>query len=281
MDLVDSHCHLNFHRYDHDRAEVLRRANGAGVKRVIIPAIDLDSCRQALDLTATESGIYAAVGIHPNSSGDFDSSDIDELRRLAGAAKVVAVGEIGLDYHWDKSPKPQQWRAFESQLALASQLELPVIIHNRERRVDTAPAGRADKAPSASDDLMAILANWEPTAPASQLRARLGVLHSFSASGEIAERALELGFYLGFTGPITFKKADALRDVAKSIPIDRLLIETDGPFLAPQPRRGKRNEPAYVRYINAKLAELHGVPPEEMARHTTSNAERLFALPPA
>lgn len=280
MELVDSHCHLNFHRYDHDRAEVLRRAYKAGVKRIIIPAIDLDSSRQALELSATEPGIYTAVGIHPNSSGDFEESDIDELRRLAGKAKVIAVGEIGLDYHWNKSPKPQQWRAFEAQLTLASQLQLPVIIHSREGRVDTAPPGRVDTDPSASDDVMAILASWATAAPAA-LRGRLGVLHSFSASSEIAQRALELGFYLSFTGPITFKKADALRDVARSIPVNRLLIETDGPFLAPQQRRGKRNEPAYVRYINAKLAELHGLASDEMARQTTKNAERLFALLPA
>lgn len=280
MELVDSHCHLNFPRYNHDRADVLRRAFKAGVKRIIIPAIDLESGRQALELSATEAGIYAAVGIHPNSSGDFADSHLDMLRGMAGDSKVVAVGEIGLDYHWDKSPKPKQWRAFEAQLALASQLELPVIIHNREGRVDTAPPGRVDTAPSASDDVIVILADWAATAPA-KLRGRLGALHSFSSSSEFAQRALDLGFYLGFTGPVTFKKADALRDVARRIPIDRLLIETDGPFLAPQQHRGKRNEPAYVRFINAKLAELHGVPPEEMARQTTSNAERLFALPAA
>ena len=269
MELVDTHCHLNFPRYDHDRADVLQRAHNAGVKRIIIPAIDLASCQQALELAASEQGIFASVGIHPNSSVDFHDSVADELRELARHSKVVAVGEIGLDYHWDKSPKPRQWRAFESQLGLASELGLPVIIHNREGRVDTAP--------SASDDLMAILENWAPAAPAN-LRGRLGVLHSFSASGDVAERALDLGFYLGFTGPITFKKADALRDVAQRIPINHILIETDGPFLAPQQRRGKRNEPAYVRYINDKLSELHGVLPEEMARQTTRNAERLFAL---
>ncbi len=262
MDLVDSHCHLNFRQYDQDRAEVLRRACNAGVKRIIIPAIDLESCQQALELSALETGIYAAVGIHPNSSGGFDNLHLDELRELAGEPKVVAVGEIGLDYYWDKTPKPKQWHAFESQLALASQMKLPVIIHNRE----------------ASEDVMAILATWAPTAP-DQLRERMGVLHSFSASGDLAQRALELGFYLGFTGPITFKKADALRDLARRIPMDRILIETDGPFLAPQQQRGKRNEPAFVRFINAKLAELHGVPPEEMARQTTGTAERLFALP--
>ena len=263
MELVDTHCHLNFRRYDHDRAEVLRRAHNAGVRRIIIPAIDLESCQQALALAASEQGLFASVGIHPNSSVAFHDSVMDELRQLARHAKVVAVGEIGLDYHWDKSPKPTQWRVFESQLALAAELKLPVIIHNRE----------------ASADVMAILENWAPAAPAS-LHGRLGVLHSFSASGDIAERALDLGFYLGFSGPVTFKKADALRDLARRMPVNRILTETDGPFLAPQQRRGKRNEPAYVRYINDKLSELHGLPPEEMARQSTRNAERLFALEP-
>ena len=175
---------------------------------------------------------------------------------------VVAVGEIGLDYHWDKSPKSAQWRAFEAQLALAAEMKLPVVVHNRD----------------ASADLMAILENWAPSVPAA-LRRRSGVLHSFSASREIAQRALELGFYLGFTGPLTFKKADALREVARRIPSNRVLIETDGPFLAPQQRRGKRNEPAYLRYINDKLAELRSLPAGDMARQTTLNAETLFALP--
>ncbi len=262
MNLVDTHCHLYFGRYDHDRAEVMRRAREAGVQRVIVPAIDMETCHDAIALAASAPGLFAAVGIHPNSSGNFDGAMIDDLRDLATAPQVVAVGEIGLDYHWDRSPKPTQWRAFEAQLALASALALPVIIHNRE----------------ASADLMAILTHWAPTAPAS-LKGRLGVLHSFSASGEIAERALELGFYLGFTGPITFKKADDLREIAGRVPIERILIETDGPFLAPQPRRGRRNEPACVRYVNDKLAELHCLSPEAMARQTTRNAEALFALP--
>lgn len=269
MELVDTHCHLYFHQYDRDRAAVLQRARDAGVRRIIVPAIDLSSCRQALAVAAGENGVFAAVGIHPNSSADFNQAMLDELRPLAGAPQVVAVGEIGLDYHWDKSPKPAQWRAFESQLALASELKLPVIIHNREGRVDTAP--------SASEDLMAIVQNWAATIPAERRR-RLGVLHSFSATDAVAERALELGFYLGFTGPLTYKKADALREIARRLPLNRLLIETDGPFLAPQQRRGKRNEPAYVRYINEKLAELHRLPAEEMARHTSGNAETLFAL---
>ncbi|MDE2750733.1 MAG: TatD family hydrolase [Chloroflexota bacterium] len=271
MELVDTHCHLNFRGYDRDRPEVLQRARAAGVSRIIIPGIDLDSCKQALELAASHSGIFAAVGIHPNSSVDFAESALESLRMLAEDPKVVALGEIGLDYHWDKSPKANQWRAFERQLCLASSLELPVIIHNREGRVDTAP--------SASHDLMALLEKWAPNTPAS-LKGRLGVLHSFSASADIAERALELGFYLGFTGPVTFKNAEDLREIARRAPVERLLVETDGPFLAPQQRRGKRNEPAYVRYINDKLAQLHGLRPEEMARRTSHNAERLFALPP-
>ncbi|MDE2776973.1 MAG: TatD family hydrolase [Chloroflexota bacterium] len=277
MQLVDTHCHLNFQRYDHDRADVLRRAADACVRRIIVPAIDLPSCREAIALAEREQSIYAAVGIHPNSSADFTENMRDELRNLARSPQVVAIGEIGLDYHWDKSPKPAQWRAFEAQLALASELELPVIIHNREGRVDTVPPGRVDTAPSSAANLLAILENWAPSAPAS-MRGRLGVLHSFSASFETAQHALALGFYLGFTGPLTFNKAEDLRDIAGRIPNNRIVIETDGPFLAPQQRRGRRNEPAFVRYINDKLADLHGVAPEEMARQTTGNAEALFRL---
>ena len=270
MELVDTHCHLNFARYDHDRADVLQRARRAGVQRIIIPAIDLPSCRQALALAENDPALFVAIGVHPNSSGDFEATALNELRALAQAPAAVAIGEIGLDYHWDKSPKQTQWRAFEAQLALASELALPAIIHTRD--------GRADAGTSASDDLLAILENWAPAAPA-KLQGRLGVLHSFSASGEVAERALALGFYLGFTGPITFKQADDLRQVASLAPPDRILIETDGPFLAPQPRRGRRNEPAFVRYVNDKLAELQQTSPAAMARQTTLNAERLFALP--
>lgn len=259
--LIDTHCHLNFHSYDDDREAVLRRAAAAGVTRIVVPAIDLKSCHEVLELAEQYAGIYAAVGIHPNSSQDFDEAIIESLRALASRSKVLAIGEIGLDYHWGKSPKHLQRLAFERQLELASSLELPVIIHNRD----------------ASCDVMAVLEAWAVTAPA-ELKGRLGVLHSFSACAAIAARALELGFYLGFTGPLTFKNAGALRELAGQVPPERLLIETDGPFLAPQQRRGKRNEPAFVSYINEKLAELHGIGAVEMARQTTRNAETLFAL---
>mgnify|MGYP003632662828 CR=1 FL=1 len=262
IQLIDTHCHLNFHKYNEDRDAVLQRAQDAGVNRVIIPAIDLESCQEAIDLSEQYEGIYVAVGIHPNSTVGFDDATLAKIREWASHEKVVSIGEIGLDYHWDKSPKDVQRKAFEQQLELASDLELPVIIHNRE----------------ASDDVMDVLETWATTLSDS-LKDRPGVLHSFSAPPEIAERALAIGFYLGFTGPITFKKADDLRDIAKTVPLNRILVETDGPFLTPEPYRGKRNEPAYVQYMTEKLAELHHISYEQMAEHTTANAEYLFNLP--
>ena len=260
--LIDTHCHLNFKSYDEDREAVLRRARQAGVDRIIIPAIDLESCQQALALADHHSGLVVAAGIHPNSCSDFSPSILSELRSLSRHKLAIAIGEIGLDYYWDKCPPAKQRRALELQLELAAELLLPVILHNRE----------------ASADLMAILASWAPAVP-PELKGRTGVLHSFSASAEVAQHALELGFYLGFTGPITYKNAEALRAIAAAAPIDRILIETDGPFLAPQPRRGQRNEPSYVRYVNERLAQVKGLPIDGMARQTTLNAERLFALP--
>lgn len=260
--LVDTHCHLDFHRFDDDRAEVLERAAADRVNRLIIPAIDLKSCRDILALCGKYGGLYAAVGIHPNSTDAVQRATLRQLETYASHDSAVAIGEIGLDYYWDKNPKAVQRRSFEAQLELAARLELPVIVHNRE----------------AGDDVMEVLEGWAPTLPKS-MNGRLGVLHSFSGTEAHAERALALGFYLGFTGPITFKRADELRAIAGCVPLDRLLIETDAPFLTPHPYRGKRNEPAYVKYVNQTLARLHGIAVEEMARQTTDNAERLFALP--
>ncbi len=261
--LVDTHCHLNFHRFDDDRANVLERAAAAGVQRIIVPAIDLKSCREALALCGDYRDLYAAVGIHPNSADDLQRSTLRQLETYASRDSTVAIGEIGLDYYWDKNPRVIQRRMFEAQLELAAEMELPVIVHNRE----------------ASDDVIDVLEGWASTLPGS-IRERPGVLHSFSGTAAHAERALALGFYLGFTGPITFKRADDLRAIARRVPLDRLLIETDAPFLTPHPFRGKRNEPAYVKYVNQTLARLHGLSVEAMARQTTHNAERLFALTP-
>jgi TatD DNase family protein len=260
--LVDTHCHINFDSYDSDREAVLSRAVGVGVKTIIIPAVDLASCQPILELTQKHSGLFAAVGVHPNSTVDFTPAMLSEIESLARAEKVVAIGEIGLDYHWRESPKETQWKAFEAQLELAKHLELPVIIHNRE----------------ASDDVISILEQWTQDLP-PKIKERPGVLHSFSAPEVIAERALTAGFYLGFTGPITYKNADQLRHIAAKVPLDRMLVETDGPFLTPVPHRGKRNEPSYIPLIVERLANLRQMDAETFGSATTQNAFRLFALP--
>lgn len=259
--MIDTHCHLDFNAYAEDRAQVIERAAQADVDRIINPGTNFETSRTAVSLAADNTGVYAAVGIHPNSSADYSESWLQDIVELARAKKVVAIGEIGLDYYWDKSPKASQIAAFEAQLAVAARLELPVIIHNRE----------------ASSDVMAILESWAADLPAS-LKSRPGVLHSFSAPAETAERALKAGFYLGFTGPITYKKADDLRRIAATVPLDRIVVETDGPFLRPMPRRDLRNEPALIPLIVERLAALKQISFETMARITTENAERLFAL---
>lgn len=261
MPLIDTHCHLDFNAYDGLRDEIVAEAAASGVTRILNPGTDLERSRAAIALAETYPGVYAAVGVHPNSTADFSPAHLAALHDLAAHPKVVALGEIGLDYYWEDSPKDVQWAAFEAQLDLAAALELPVIIHNRD----------------ASDDVLAVLAAWTAALPAA-LRERPGVLHSFSAPQSAAERGLALGFYLGFTGPVTFKNADDLRHIAARAPADRLLVETDGPFLTPHPYRGRRpNHPAYVRFIAERLAALRAIPYEDFAAQTTANAERLFA----
>ena len=253
--LIDTHCHLDFDRFDEDRDQIIARASESGVKRIIVPAIDLDNCPAVLHLANRYANVFAAVGVHPNSSANWQESWNETIREFATHEKVVAIGEIGLDYYWDHSPKEVQHRALANQLALAAELYLPVIIHNRD----------------SSADVLRLLVE-------SPLNGRdnPGVLHSFSADWETAEAALNMGFYLGFTGPVTFKKADDLRRIAARVPLDRILVETDAPFLAPQPRRGKRNEPAFVTYIAQRLAALHEIDLDAFARQTTENAAALF-----
>ena len=254
--LIDTHCHLDFARFDDDRDAVWSRAVAAGVTRLIIPAIDLDNCRTIQQLAAQYAGVYTAVGIHPNSTAAWQDNWIAALRHLAQHAKVVAIGEIGLDYYWDSSPKPVQQRALAMQLELAAELNLPVIIHNRE----------------ASADVLRLLSHSSLAGKPNP-----GVLHSFAADADTAQAALAMGYYLGFTGPLTYKKAHELRTIAAQVPLDRLLVETDAPFLAPQAHRGQRNEPAYVGEVAAKLAELHGRETAVIAQQTTANACRLFS----
>jgi TatD DNase family protein len=261
LTLVDTHCHLNFEGFNADREAVIERAKAAGVTRIIAPAVDVITTEQVVALAAAHSGVYAAVGVHPNSTANFDDATLATIEAQSYAPKVVAIGEIGLDYYWDDSPKDKQWAAFEAQLALAKRRELPVIIHNR----------------NASADVISILETWAGDLPAS-LRGRAGVMHSFSADMQTAKRALAAGFYLGFTGPITYKNADLLRHIAAAVPLDRMLIETDAPFLTPAPHRGKRNEPAYVALVAERLAALRVMTVEAFSAATTANAKRLFGL---
>lgn len=262
--LVDTHCHLDFDEYDSIRDHILQEAADAGVTRILNPGVDLERNRRALEIADAYPNVYAAVGIHPNSTADWSDAMLDEMRTTAAHPKVLAIGEIGLDYYRDRSPKDVQRRALEAQLTLAAELKLPVIIHNRD----------------AHDDTLDVLSAWAATLP-DELKARPGVLHSFSAPLDVAERALALGFYLGFTGPITYKNADELRRIAAQIPADRILIETDGPFLTPHPYRGKfPNHPAYVRFVAERIAALRVLPDEAFAAQSTANAEWLFALPP-
>ena len=253
--LVDTHCHLDFERFDPDREQVVIRAAESGVTRIIVPALDLDNCHNVLKLADTYPAVYAAVGVHPNSSSGWQDEWIETIRSFAQHEKVVAIGEIGLDYYWDHAPREIQHQALKAQLSLAADLDLPVIIHNRD----------------SSADVIRLLAD-----SALNGRPRPGVLHSFSAPWETASAALDMGFYIGFTGPVTFKKADDLRQIVKRVPLDRILVETDAPFLAPQPRRGKRNEPAYVTYIAERIAALHNIDGADFAQQTTANAADLF-----
>ena len=261
-ELIDTHCHLDFHDFDEDREVVLARAQEVGIVRILVPGIDLPTSRNAVLLAQANQFVYAAIGIHPNEAHSWENSTLKALRGLAGQSKVIAIGEIGLDYYRDRTPKDLQRRTLLAQLELAASLELPVIIHNRE----------------ASEDLIRIIQDWTVSLAHSNstLSSRPGVLHSFSGSLETAQHAVEVGFSIGFTGPVTFKKAEELRQVAAAIPLEKTLIETDSPFLSPHPKRGTRNEPANVRYIAEKLAEIHQLPFEDFTARVKSNADTLF-----
>ena len=259
---VDTHCHLDFYSFDNDREAVLERAWMTGLTRLLNPGIDLASSKAAISLSDRHQQVFAGVGIHPNDAHRWGDELLSELRQLASHPKVVAIGEIGLDYYHDDVPHDVQHRAFVEQLELAAEYDLPVVIHNRE----------------ASDDLLRILSIW-----VQQLENKintkmqpLGVLHSFSGDLELARQAIAMGFLIGFSGPLTYHNASNLRHVAANIPVEAVLIETDAPFLTPHPHRGKRNEPANVRLVVEKLAELHSQPVEEIACMTYKNAEHIF-----
>lgn len=272
MRLIDSHAHLESSRFDDDRDAVIARAAEAGVEAIVTCGADLASSAAAVALAEAHPTLWAAVGIHPHEArhawieteGDerrVDAATLDRLRALARRdtalhPRVVAIGEIGLDYHYDFSPRPVQRAVLERQLALAAELAMPVILHSRD----------------ADEDMRAIC---DGAVGGGALR---GVLHCFLSDGAMAAWALARGLYIGVAGPITFQRSATLREVVRDVPIDRLLIETDSPYLAPVPLRGRRNEPAYVAHVAEGLAAALGLTPEEVARRTSDNARRLFGL---
>lgn len=250
--LIDSHAHIQLKQFDTDRKAVLERASKAGVHAILTIGFDLETSRGAIDLAERHENVYATVGIHPHDAKNLTDETLQILRNLVNHPKVIALGEMGLDYYRDLSPRPIQKTAFEQQLDLAEELNLPIVIHNRE----------------AYHDILPIL---------ETRRGKVGgVMHCFSGNVEIMQQSLDLGFYIGIGGPVTYRKSDALQEIARKIPADRLLVETDCPWLAPQFRRGKRNEPAYVRAIAERIAELRDVSLEEIGETTTRNFTELF-----
>lgn len=264
--LVDSHCHLDVEQFDIDRPAVLAHARSAQVKLIVNPGIDLQHCRQAIALAEQYPEVYAAVGIHPNSSADFSTQTLAELRTMARHPKVVAIGEIGLDYYWQKVEPAQQAYAFRQQLALAAEVGLPVIIHNREATADT----------------VAVLDEWANSSVTRHsplaTRSFWGVLHAFGGDLALAQQAYAWNFILGLGGPITFRNAHRLHEVVAQLPLDRLMLETDAPYLTPHPHRGQRNEPAHVALVCTQLAQLQGLTPSAVAQITSGIAYQFFGL---
>lgn len=250
--LFDTHCHLNDEQFDEDIEAVIKGAIAAGITNIVIPGVDVRSSERAIALAERHAGLYAAVGVHPESLKELPPDALAQIRSLTAHPKVVAIGEIGLDYYWDVAPRPYQQEVFRKQIELAREVGLPIIIHNRDATEDTVRILEED-----CDGVN-------------------GVMHCFTGSFETAQRCIKRGFYISFGGPVTFKNAENVRKTAMQIPDDSLLIETDAPYLAPHPNRGKRNVPAHVSLVAEKLAEIRGQSIEHLQTITRQNAMRLF-----
>jgi TatD DNase family protein len=253
--LIDSHAHLEMNDYDNDRDDVLRRAVEGGVRQIVTIGIDALSSHKSLQLAKTYDFVYATVGYHPHNAKEVNAQVLEELARLAVEPEIVAWGEIGLDFYRRHSPGAQQIEAFESQLDLASSLNLPVIIHSRE----------------ANSDVFEILKKRKGKVT--------GVIHCFSGDVQLAFSYIDMDYYISIPGTVTYKKASLVQEVAAHIPLERLLLETDAPFLAPVPKRGKRNEPAFIVHTAEKIAQLRHLDLETVASQTTENTRQLFSLP--
>jgi TatD DNase family protein len=257
--LVDTHCHLILPAFEGEIDIVIQRAAAQGVRRVLVPGIDLATSQAAVALAQAHPGIYAAVGIHPHSTSGWSGEQLPSLSQLARQPGVAAIGEIGLDYYRHFSSAADQRAALKDQLQLARSLDLPVVLHSRE----------------AGAELLDILEDCT-AGPSRDSRRSPGVLHAFSGDNQLAARALSAGFYLGIGGPITFSNSGPLRQIVAGLPLDRLLLETDAPYLSPHPWRGQRNEPALVHLVAQGLASVLGLSYDDIARRTTENAEVLF-----
>lgn len=252
--LADSHAHLDFRNYKEDRDKVVRRALEAGVELIINVGFDLSSSRMAMELAVKYPSIRAAVGIHPHDASAVPADYLKQLEKMASGPGVVALGEMGLDFYRDRSPRNIQRRVFREQLALARSLDMPVILHDRDAHVEMMQILRDDGLPESG-----------------------GVMHCFSGDLKLALEALELGLYISIAGPVTYPRNNDLRAVAASIPLDKMLLETDAPFLTPVPFRGRRNEPAYVAYTAQAVADLRGCTVSELGATCLANTKRLFS----
>ena len=253
--LFDTHAHLNVAQFGEDEAKVIQQANDQGVARIAVVGFDHDTIAKALELSKSYSGIYPIIGWHPTEAGSYTDAVEETLIDHIQNEGVVAMGEMGLDYHWMEDPKEVQIEAFRRQIRVAKELNIPITVHNRE----------------STEDVYRILKE-EHVGDVG------GIMHSFNLSPEWQERFLDLGMHISYSGILTFKNAPEVRESAKVVPLDKMLIETDAPYLAPMPHRGKRNEPGYVRYVAEELAKTRGMTFEEVAKITTDNANKIFRI---
>ena len=254
--MIDSHAHLEMSEFNQDRKEVIQRAKSNGIDYILTVGIDIEACKQAIALAEENKFVYAILGIHPHNAKQIDESTYPLLRKLTQHDKVCALGEIGLDFFRNLSPPEVQIKRFRELIALARELRLPIVVHDRNAHQETLSILKEEKAFEVG-----------------------GVIHCFSGDYEMASKCLNMGFYISIPGTITFKNAKSLQGIVRNIPLDRILLETDSPFLAPMPFRGKRNEPSYVRYVAEKIARIKTLDPEEVASVTSQNVKTLFQIP--
>lgn len=253
--LFDTHAHLNVAQFAKDEAKVIQQANDQGVSRIAVVGFDHETIAKALELSKTYSGIYPIIGWHPTEAGSYTDAIEATLIDLIQNEGIVAMGEMGLDYHWMEDPKEVQIEAFRRQIRVAKELNIPITVHNRDSTEDVYRVLKEEHVGDIG-----------------------GIMHSFNLSPEWQERFLDLGMHISYSGILTFKNAPEVRESAKVVPLDKMLIETDAPYLAPMPHRGKRNEPGYVRYVAEELARVRGMSFEEVAKITTDNANKIFRL---